>query len=133
MKTLTTTVPVANAVGSISKIGVVSWLDYSHLAAPYGQIICAAVAPSGKAYPGPGQFYVLQVSDSGLCVVLSVNPAPVLTTDQLITTQVQLTGTPYTTVAQLYDATVGTRAAKLLALEAQMVAWGLWSAGLAGS
>jgi hypothetical protein len=133
MKTLATPVTVVNGMSTINKISVVSWLDFSHLAIPYGLILCQVQGPGGKIYSGPNQFYTLNVSDSGQCVSLQVNPNPLSAVDQLVVGTTMLAGTPYTTVSQLYDSTVGTRAAKLMALEDQMVAWGLWPAALTGT
>ena len=133
MKTLTNPIVVVNGMNNINKVGVVNWLDFRHLSIPYGQIICEAQGGGGKIYPVPNRFFALTVSDSGQCVTLQINPNPLSMDDQLVVGIALLTGTPYTTASQLYDATVGNGAAKLQALENQMVAWGLWPTAFAGS
>jgi hypothetical protein len=66
-------------------------------------------------------------------MTIQVNPDPSGMTDQVVMGNTFVAGTPYTTAAQLYDSTVGDRSAKLLALENQMIAMGLWPSMFASS
>jgi hypothetical protein len=102
MVNLATNITIVNAVPRITKWNVVRVKDNDESPTPQLVIYVNLYGPGDVLWLG--QTYCLFVSDPpGNSVYLTINPTPARMTDQFVTTVGQLTGTPYTTLAGLYN------------------------------
>lgn len=131
--TLTTPVNVVNNLANINKLKAIAVRDYADVTPPYAVIMFQAQGGGGKTYPGPGQNYVLTVTDRGTCQCLFPNPASTGIADQFLVGPRNLTGTPYTTIMAAYYDGGATGAAHLRAAETACLSTGLLDAAFAGT
>jgi len=131
MITLTKQIPVTNNIPNIVKLEVVDVHDYANQAPPY-LIVNVTLYGSGSVAFGT---YNILIYDELASTVLSANPAPQQITDQFIPESTILDGTPYTTLAALWNGptTPATRAGRLKAVEDALIAAGALSPDFAGS
>jgi hypothetical protein len=125
MFTLTTPINVVNSVANLRKWSVLDVWDNANATPPYLNVLVQA-----QAAALPYHQYTLIVFDSQASSVLGVNPSSTTYDDQLIVTQVSLSGTPYTTLAAIWEAgNYPGRNARLKAVELGLIAAGVIQAG----
>jgi hypothetical protein len=125
MFTLTTPVNVVNSVANLRKWSVLDVWDNASATPPFLQIL---VQTQSAALPY--HQYTLIIFDSQASTVLGVNPSSVTYDDQLIVTQASLSGTPYTTLAAIWEnGNYANRNARLKAVELGLIAAGAIQAG----
>ena len=118
-KTLTTPISVTNSVANINKWMVVDYHDHTNDAVPSVEVLVQAQG-GGKVYG----LYWLHAWDLQNSLCLTVNTTSVSMDDQLSVAWRQLTSA-YTTITSAHDGTSGNNKAKLLAVEAALLATGL--------
>lgn len=132
MINLSTNITVANAISSLRRWQVLDVRDNANDTSPSLAVLVQVLGAGGVPYGN----YWLYAFDSQASQCLTVNASPQSTQDQLVTVAQSLAGTPYTTLAALWNANTtggGTRGNRLKAIEAALVTAGLVSSAFAGT
>jgi hypothetical protein len=133
MITFTTPVPVVNNINNLRKVQVVDVTD-NHRSSPPNLRIGLQVFGTGSVpYGDVLWIYAYDAQASG---VLAVNSMPATVLDQLIVVERSLAGTPYTTLAGIWNANTnsgGTLTLRLKAVENALIANGMLDAALTGT
>lgn len=131
MINLTTNINIANEIPKITKWQVVDVHDYSVQAPPYIFVTISLFGPGAVTFGT----YTLCMYDAIASMVLQVNPSPQQISDQFVYANVILPGTPYTTLAAIWNGATSpaTHAGRLKAVEAALVTAGVLSSAFAGS
>jgi hypothetical protein len=131
MITLTTQIQITNDIPKINKWQVADAHDYATQAPPYLILTLLLFGPGAVVFGS----YNLLIYDAIASTVLTVNPSPQQISDQFLYTNIILAGTPYTTLAALWNGatTPATHAGRLKAIEAALVGAGILPAAFAGT
>lgn len=132
MINLTTTISVANAISNLRRWQVLDVKDNANDTPPSLSVLVQVLGSGGVPY---GQFW-LYAFDGQASTCLAVNATPQTTQDQLSFVAQTLAGTPYTTLAGIWNANTtggGNRANRLKAIENALVTAGLVSSAFAGT
>jgi hypothetical protein len=110
-------------IRTVVKWEVLRVTDCDNLTPPYVGIEIQLYSTNSVKWPTP---YTLVIRDSGYSRVMRVNASSTNFSDQILMTDVQLSGTPYTSISAAYDANTanGTKAQRRKAVEDLLVSLG---------
>lgn len=136
MWNLTTNVEVVKDIPRIVKLKLVRAIDHDEATPPYLEIWTQPYGPGAGITNPYGEAIRQSICDSpAASTVLIVKPSPTGPSDQLDVVTRNLAGTPYTTLAGIFNGTTtpATADGRKKALEAACFANGVWDTPFAGT
>lgn len=127
-----TTYNLTYAIRTVSKWEVKRVLDFDEITPQYAAVEVAVYSTGNVKWPAG---FVLSIRNTGLSRVLRVSASPTSFNDEVALTDVQLSGTPYTSIVTAYDANTasGTKAQRRKAVEDILVSLGAMPSEFAGT